>query len=89
MARVGLDDFVEDVTVDEVRLLPGKVAQVLELEKAIEAINESISSVQFDRQGCNMLLMSRQIARRAEEFAWKTTTDFPAVYVSMASQYKG
>ena len=61
MMGVGLDYLVEYVAVDEVRLLPGEVAQILELGKAIEAIDKSVASVQSHRQGCDMLLMSCQI----------------------------
>lgn len=59
---VGLDDLVEYVAVDEIRLLPGEVAKIFEFEKTVEAIDKGISCVESHRQGCNMLLMSCQIA---------------------------
>lgn len=83
---VGLDDLVEYVAVNKIRLLPGEVAQMLEFEKALKAINKGISGVQSHRQGCDMLLMSCQIARGAEQSERETTADLPAVHVSILSQ---
>ena len=80
---VGLDDLVEYVAVDEIRLLPGEVAKIFEFEKTVEAIDKGISSVQSHRQGCDMLLMFRQIARVTKEFERETATDVPAVHVSI------